>query len=345
MYAQVLDSTLGSFAINVQLHTGFLVQHKPTMIALVTGHTKGIEVNAVKMVNGNRQWQRAFRMPDVGFSYCVFDVGNGVMGAAHAVYPFIGFRLIDKKHFDFNLRVGWGLGVVQNPFNRYDNFKNFAIGSYLNGVMALRADFQWAVSENSKLLASWGLTHWSNASTQTPNLGINVTTVGFGYQQIFGKKNKINTEPLSPHKIHWRKSVYAAAFFKEIYPADGKKYFVSTYSANMSKAVSRKNNWGFGVDVFYNASIRESLRRTGEMPTTLDAWRLGIHGNYMLTVEACDFLFENGVYLLGNLDDDPFLYTRMGIRYHIVKHWFVCGNLKTHFAKADFFEAGLGYEW
>jgi hypothetical protein len=344
--AQQTDSTEGSFAINVQLHSGFLAQHKPTMIALVTGHTTGVELNAIKCLDGNKPWQKAYHLPDVGLSYCMFDVGNRTtIGNAHAVYPFINFRVIDKKYLDVNLRVGWGLGIIERPFNRYKNYKNFAIGSYLNGVMAIRADFQWTICNNSKILAGWGLTHWSNASTATPNLGINITTVSLGYQHTFGKKHLINNQPALSFGTRWRKSFYAASFFKEIYPADGKKYFVSTFSVNASKSVSAKNNWGLGMDVFYNASIIESLKRSGQTTKPFDSWRIGVHGNYMLTIDACDLVFENGVYVLGQLDDDPFLYTRLGIRYHFTKHWFACGNLKTHFAKADFFETGLGYEW
>ncbi|MEO8150637.1 MAG: acyloxyacyl hydrolase [Bacteroidia bacterium] len=344
-FSQTNDSTQGTFSINAHLHYGYLVPHRPSMIGLLTGHTVGFELDFIKTSDGSKTFERAYNYPELGISYCYFNVGNEkVLGEAQAVYPFVSFPLARNKHLQFNLRVGGGLGYIQKSFDRYENFKNNAIGSHLNGVMSLRAELQCKISMRSKLGFQWGLTHWSNGSAAIPNLGINVTTMSLSYQHYFGKQQKINRDTLSAVVKKIRTSFYVAAFHKEIIPAGGDKYFVSTIYGNVGKVLSHKSTLGGGIDIFYNAAIIESLKRQDETTKPIDAWRMGLHVSYMLSISDFDMVFENGVYVFGQLDGDTYLYTRLGMRQKIAKHIFLCVNLKTHFAKADFFEFGIGYE-
>jgi hypothetical protein len=55
------------------------------------------------------------------------------------------------------------------------------------------------------------------------------------------------------------------------------------------------------------------------------------------------FLFQAGVYPYTRYKDDGIIYSRLGLRYLFGKHILANITLKTHFAKADNIEFGLGY--
>ena len=346
VFAQQNDSTPGSFGISAQMHYGFIMIHRPSMIGLVTGHTIGAEVDVTTVASGRTNFERAYKYPEVGLAYCFFDLGNAdVLGNAQALYPFVNFPLARNKILTLGLRVGAGIGYVQRPFDNHDNFKNNAIGSHINGVMSLRLNVDFKLSTKSKLSFALGLTHWSNGSAAVPNLGINVTTVSLGYTHYFGKETKYNREQLPAFNPHWKNSFFIAAFHKQIVPSGGKNYLVGTIYGDRSYQFNRKSSLGFGVDVFYNQAVIESLNRQQLNPKPIDAWRAGVHASYMLSLGELDITIENGLYVIGKLDGDQNIYTRLGVRQKLSKHIFACINLKTHYAKADFFEFGLGYSY
>lgn len=346
VFAQLNDSTAGSFTISAQVHYGFLMIHRPSMIGLVTGHTVGGEIDVTKVANGHTVFERAYHYPEVGLAYCYFALGNpDVVGNAQAIYPFVNFPLARSKKLQLGLRIGGGIGYINKVFNAHENFKNNAISSHINGVMSLRFCLDYKLNIKSKLSFGLGLTHWSNGSTVVPNLGINVNTVCLSYQHFFGKESKYNRDSLPLFKSTWKNSFFIAAFHKQIVPAGGSSFLVGTIYGNRSYQFNRKSSLGYGVDLFYNKAIIESLKRQDLAPTAIDAWRAGIHLSYMLSMGDCAITIENGVYVYGKLDGDTWLYTRLGVRQKLSKHFFACVNLKTHYAKADFFEFGVGYEF
>ena len=344
VFSQSNDSTAGSFSISAQVHYGFVMIHRPSMIGLVTDHTVGGEIDVTKVANGHTVFERAYHYPEVGLAYCYFALGNpNVLGNAQAIYPFVNFPLVQKEKLKFGLRIGGGIGYINKVFNAYDNFKNNAISSHINGVMSLRFGLDYQLSSKSKLALAVGLTHWSNGSAVVPNLGINVNTMSLSYQHFFGKEKKVSRDSLPPFKSSWKNSFFIAAFHKQIVPSGGSSYLVGTFYGDRSYQFNRKNSLGYGLDVFYNKAIIESLKRQDLSPKSIDAWRAGIHVSYMLSLGDCAVTIENGVYVYGKLDGDTFLYTRLGVRQKLSKHIFACANLKTHYAKADFFEFGIGY--
>jgi hypothetical protein len=346
VFAQLNDSTAGSFTLSAQVHYGFLMIHRPSMIGLVTGHTVGGEIDLTKVANGHTVFERAYHYPEVGLAYCYFALGNpDVLGNAQALYPFVNFPLVRNKKLQLGLRIGGGIGYINKAFDARENFKNNAISSHINGVMSLRFGLDYKLSSKSKLTLALGLTHWSNGSTVVPNLGINVNTVSLSYQHFFGKKTKYNYDSLPGFKSCWKNSFFVAAFHKQIVPSGGGNYLVGTIYGNRAYQFNRKSSLGYGVDVFYNKAIIESLNRQDLSPAAIDAWRAGVHLSYLLSMEGCTITIENGVYVFGKLDGDTWLYTRLGVRQKLSNHVFACVNLKTHYAKADFFEFGVGYEF
>jgi hypothetical protein len=70
--------------------------------------------------------------------------------------------------------------------------------------------------------------------------------------------------------------------------------------------------------------------------------RPGIHGAYQLRIATIGLLFNLGFYPYTRYKNDGNFYHRIGLRYYH-ERFFACVNLKTHYARADFFEWGLGW--
>ena len=133
---------------------------------------------------------------------------------------------------------------------------------------------------------------------------------------------------------------------KEISPAGGVKYGISSLNAEVIKPVSRKSRIGVGLDIFYDASLEVKLKKSGQDYSGLFAVvRPGLHVHYELKLYEFSIFFDVGSYLYTRWKDDRYIYARTGIRYRVAKHLLLGVALKTHYFKADFAEWGVGYEF
>jgi hypothetical protein len=52
---------------------------------------------------------------------------------------------------------------------------------------------------------------------------------------------------------------------------------------------------------------------------------------------------QPGIYLLNEVKEDGDVYNRLQLKYHVPSGWSFSWGLKSHFARADYFEWGVGY--
>jgi hypothetical protein len=133
---------------------------------------------------------------------------------------------------------------------------------------------------------------------------------------------------------------------KEIYPPAGKKYFAYTISATAMKPVSHKVRLGFGLDWFYDLSLKQGFRNSNEsIAGNFSIVRSGIHFDNELMIARLAIVFQMGGYWLDHFKEDGHFYHRIGFKYKLNKHLFANLTLKSHFAKADFVESGIGWKF
>ena len=340
------DSTNGLWNIQFRGDYGFVIAHRPQLEPLQEEHVKGFEISLARASTGNRDWQNIYHFPDYGITFAGFDLGSpSHLGKGIVVYPFIDFPLGKNNHGGLHFRYGMGLGYVEKIFNAYDNFKNAAVGSHINGVIHFDLHFEKLFLRNSTMEIGAGITHFSNGSYSMPNLGINVATLNFAIHHSF-KKNValIHREILTVNKrpeLH----VYAGGFTKKIIPPLGKTYFAATLSAMRFKRINRKSAWGIGADIFYDNSISPRINRDEvNKSKEINNFRAGIYGAYHLQVGKMAVMFNMGFYFYNAYTDDGNIYHRICLRYYLEKT-FICLNLKTHYARADFIELGFGFRF
>lgn len=340
------DSTAGSIGISVSYLHGFLIAHRPSLVPLQQNHADGYELCINKQTTGSKIWQCIYNYPSIGLKYQFLNSGNPEqIGRGHAIIPYVDFAFGKKLNAQLHLMAGFGLGYIEKPFDVKKNYKNIAIGSHLNGI--INASVQYKIMLFQKFYADAGLnlTHFSNGSIVVPNLGINIVTVKSGITYYIGNSKKILREPPPSFEKKYRNTVYLAGALKQIYPVLGADYYAVILSAAKLKQLSARKAIGLGADVHYDSSIKFKISPEGGNNKFTTGIRAGLNGTYEMIISDFSLLIQMGGYLYNNAKSDGTIYQRLGTRYQFNKNYFACVNLKTHWAKADFFEWGFGVKF
>ena len=347
LYIPVVGQESGSsnLIVTAGVHHGFVVAHRPMIVPLQKDHVTAMEAGIAFIPDGKKDWHKIYGLPKVGLSLGLWNLGNPEqLGTSVSLIPYLDLPLIKGKRSALDLKCGWGLGYIEKPFDADDNHKNIAIGSHLNCALLLQPRFKTHITDQLIFDCGISLTHFSNGSTVTPNLGLNLVCLSGGLSYRLGK----NPDPVIKERPSFSRSsrvaFYTAAAFKQVYPADGKNYFACSISGEKMWQLSLKSGFGFGADVFYDASISQKLEeRNMNLNNSLESLRLGIHGGYEMAITDLSFIFNFGGYLYTKLTNDGNLYQRVGMRYRFNERLFALIQLKAHWGKADFVEWGLGF--
>ena len=334
------------YTLKTTFHGGGILPHRAEVNEIVEGHTQTYEFSFYKSTYGNKSWQQLYSYPKVGLSALVINLGNEEeLGMAYGGFAFIEIPL-NKRKISWKVKIGYGLGYVEKPFDRESNFKNIAIGSHYNALIYVNT--LWSIKLSSAIRTTAGLSmiHFSNGSFSRPNLGINIFSLNSGLSYRFGEQKERITNQIVERPHQWTKKVMVGFGVKEIPPVDGPKYVVSSYSFNIIKTRAGKSSYGFGSDLFYNTSLTDLIAQdTTSNASGLDNFRLGLIGIYTFDFGRISFILEMGGYVFAKYRGDGNLYHRVRTRFNINDKLFLNVGLKTHFMVADFGEFGIGYNF
>ena len=348
LYAQNNNSER-SFILSAHGHYGFIMSHRNNMAHLIKGHIYGGELNYTFRTYGNKPWQQLYKYPDIGICVLHLELANPEqLGTLEAVYPYTNLRLnkLDRK-INFNLRLGAGFGFLTKPFDRIKNHKNNAIGSHVNGFVNVRFSVSYMITDAWLINTGVGLTHISNGAMKTPNLGLNMATINLGMGYVFGNRcPTYRKDSLAPCKKNWKLSVIGVTGVKELETPGGPKYMAYGLQAIAYKTLNYKNKLGGGIEFTYNNSTRaEWYHDSISNPTFTDILQVGTKFTYAYVIHKLSLPVEFGVYVFKKQHINGMFFHRIGMRYMVTKHLIANVTLLTHFAKADYFEGGFGYEF
>lgn len=338
------DDLSGAFGVSGRIGYGFLMAHREALVPLQESHLVSAEISVFKTTRGEEEWERDYLLPEKGIQLEVMRTGTEKLGTAVALYPYVDFPLNGESKRSLWLRYGIGLGYVSRIFDPEENYKNAAVGTHINGVLHIDLQYRGRITKNGFAELGLGVTHFSNGSTRMPNLGVNFPKATFGYRQYFGQSTPTNVEMTKNQRKPACWQVYVAGGVKETYPVLGDEYPAGTFDAACFPATGRRSRFGIGCDLFYDASLSVRQERlTGSSRKDTD-FRAGIYGAWEMRLGAIGIGFNMGLYPYTVYKEDGLFYHRIGLKYHF-KRLFLCTNLKTHYARADFIEWGLGWQF
>lgn len=338
-----------STQVGVQIHGGYLIPHRPSLVYLRQGHSTGFNLTITKTTAREKSWQRAYNGPITGFDFGYLNTGNTEeLGVVYSANRIINLPLGKTPQSIFRLRLGGGLGYVTQHFHKYDNVKNAAIGSNLNisillGLTAHKNFGQWGLNCGLRFQ------HFSNGSFTKPNLGINIPTLYLGVSLGNSITNREITQPseatASIEKKKFAHKILFALGTKSIGGVNNTLYGAWNIAYELRKNISEKFSWNLFTDLGYNNSHSALLRKDNE-PVESFAKRLqigagiGIYNHYGNTA----VFLQTGFYAQSKLlSNEGIIYNKFGIEQKINDRFSAQILLKSHLAKADYFALACVY--
>lgn len=327
-------------------YSAWVWPHAPNMDQLNTGLFPMFHLSLSGTSPGTKDWQHAYNLPDMGFTLLYADLGYPeVLGHAWGLYPHITLPLSRKNALSLNFRFGLGAAWLTNFYSEPENEQNIAISNPLNILMNTSLEAAFTLSPSWSITGGFGMTHFSNGKTRTPNKGLNIpgAKLALRYQFRPGpdfpeRETALNMES------GFRLEVFAAGGYTRLYPPGGTAFAEFTLSSSLIRPLSQKVSLGMGADLFWGFSDREVLNRLGELPgNSLGLLKPGLHLSYGQVFGNTTFIIQQGWYLYAANSEDGRGYNRAGIRHRLSDKWLINLTLKSHLFRADYFEWGFGY--
>ncbi|NCP52092.1 MAG: acyloxyacyl hydrolase [Flavobacteriales bacterium] len=112
--------------VDVNYFKGNIALQNNDILHLITGHPEGVILSWNKKTYGYQDWEQRFNYPDYGLSFSYQNLKNDVLGNNYAIYGHYNFYFL-KRNIMF--RIGQGLALTTNPYDKETNYRNNAFGS------------------------------------------------------------------------------------------------------------------------------------------------------------------------------------------------------------------------
>jgi len=315
---------------------------------LVKNHPDGVIIGYNKRTFGIERWEQTYNYPDYGISFVYQNSKNTILGNNYGLYGHYNFYLLKRNLF---LRIGQGVAYNTNPFDLDDNPKNNAYGSrFLSSTYLMLNYSRQNIFNGFGIQAGIALVHYSNANVKAPNSSTNAFTFNLGLQYDLDAESSADyilrpyskySEPISFN------FVLRGGVNESDYIGLGQKPF-AVISAYADKRITYKSSLQLGVEGFYSKSLKSEIQylaaafpESGIMGDE-DYKRVGVFAGHELHLNKLSFVSQFGYYLYYPYKFEDRIYLRVGLKYYINKTIFAAVTLKSHAAKAEAIEFGLG---
>lgn len=329
---------------------GNIALHNNDILHLINGHPEGVILSWNKKTFGFEQWEQRFNYPDYGVSFIYQNLKNDVLGNNFSLYGHYNFYFL-KRNLMF--RIGQGIGYNTNPFDKNDNFKNVAFGSrFMSSTYMMLNYKKERIFSDFGLQAGFSLIHYSNANVKAPNASTNSITFNLGvtynlddevleYQNTLEEDDKKFKQPLK-YNIAFRSGVNES----DIVGSGQFPFYI--FSGYVDKRINRKSALQFGADLFFSNFLKELIYfRSVAFPEEdvfgdEDYKRVGVFVGHELFVSKTSFITQLGYYVYYPFDFEGRTYFRIGLKRYLNDKWYGAITLKSHGAKAEAVEIGIG---
>lgn len=336
-------------SIDVSYFNGNIALHNPNILHLIKGHPEGVILSWNRKTYGKNDWEQRYNYPDYGVSFSYQNFKNEVLGNNFALYAHYNFYFLNRQ---LMFRIGQGLGYTSNPYDRDANHKNIAFGSTL-----LSSTYAMLLYKKENIFDQFGFQlglsflHFSNANVKAPNTSVNTISFNFGVNYNLESDSTEYLYNLEDDKKYTEPWKFNFAFRSGINESDiigSGQYPFYILSAYIDKRLNRKSAIQFGGDLFFSTFLKELIYYQSvsypenEVNGDEDYKRAGIFLGHELFINKMSLLTQLGYYIYYPFDFEGRFYQRIGLKRYFGDQWFAAITLKTHAAKAEAIELGIG---
>ena len=347
-----------AWSVETTLHRGKILKHTPRLAYSIPKQSVGFTCEWLYQTNGEKPWQEHHNFPLLGLAFRYYYLGDEqVLGHAFSFFPTIHFPLIEKENWGIQLSLGSGLAILTKQYDRIDNPLNNSVGAPLNNITAFSVSFNYKISPKLKVTGQGSFTHFSNAATSLPNLGINIPALALGIQYTpkVGSTEKITGSSKIPAR-RWGIWAFTGMGFKETATPGGAKWPIYFSSAGLTYRWSKFHNIQAGLDYEFFSSLYQFSLHTFTFATPKEAragaTRFGISILEEFLFGPWAIIVNMGVYISGESILAPYpVYNRLGLRYYLQP----IGEdslqiqlglyMKSHLISAEYAGLSVGLSW
>ncbi len=347
---------LKGISFEPSFYYGSIIRHNDRFQTPITGNTAGAELNITIQTYGKKDWHERQHYPKFGLAISYLNFGDpAVFGAAIGALPNLSLQFLQKNRFYAEFRVGSGLAWLNRPYNPATNPENNAMGANLNTIFNFRLSGNWQFNDKWTLLSAASLTHYSNAASTLPNLGINIPAFNLGIKytpQPLAKADYIHSSksPEKDKRIHF--GVYQGIAFKESQAAGGPKYTVLATRLSAHRYMSHNNRLHTGFEYEYANHTLAFIQHIGLFDTDEERRKNAQRAMFFVADEIgfgrTSIWLQVGTYFTRSYQQPWFLYTRLGMRYYpfIARKGYprvhIGLYMKSHKEVAEYVDYGIG---
>ena len=330
---------------------GTILRHNKDISHLITGHPEGLIIGYNQQTYGSERWHKLYNYPDYGVSFVYHNPHNTTLGENYGLYGHFNFYYLKRN---LMVRIGQGIAYASNPFDIEENFNNNAYGSDLLSSTYLMLNYNKKHLFKSKLGLQTGISliHYSNANVRSPNASTNTFSFNIGLQYHLDEASENEFLSEKDYKkvsepIHFN-LVLRSGINESDYFGLGKQPFL-VISSFLDKRLSYKSKLQFGADAFFSKFLQQEIeylyasRLDRSLKGDEDFKRVGVFVGHELRISnPLAVVAQFGYYVYYPYDFEGRFYQRVGLTYYLRKDVFLNSTLKTHAAKAEAIEFGIG---
>ena len=328
---------------------GTILEHNPAISHLITNHPTGFIFAYNRKTYGLKSWQSRYHYPDWGVSFVYQNMKNYHLGENYSLYAHLNFYFL-KRNLMF--RLGQGLAYTTKPYDKETNFSNNAYGTHLMSTTYVMLNYKKEnIVKRLGLQAGISLVHYSNANVKAPNTSTNTFAFNIGTNYVLDKVEPPDYIPLTEDKKFTESVKYNVVFRTGVNESDiidsGQYpfYIVSEYA---DKRLNRKSAVQIGTDVFFSRFLKELIYYYSvafpeyDVSGNEDWKRIGIFVGHELFINKLSVVTQLGYYVYYPYDFEGRFYNRIGLKRYFGDKFFGAVTLKSHAAKAEAVEFGIG---
>ncbi len=298
---------------------GGIWKHTPKFKSDHQGANIGAEVNILRQTFGSKAWNATYHYPRVGYTILFNRFPNvNQLGYAFGILGTIQLPIYRGDRLQVHLGLSDGLAWLSNKYEATVDTNRNAIGSHINEVTSVKLVLSYVLSEYASIKWNTGITHFSNARYQTPNLGINIITTGLSLNYAIADM-PANYRPLKVGKVdkNWKKEFRFGFGRTEFLVPNGPKWNIYVLYGGLSKQWNSVHRFRIGLRGEYNAGAAWTSKfffpqeyKVLENASTFafqvgEEWLIGKFG----------IVGNLGYYLHQGLDPQMAIYQQLGINY------------------------------
>lgn len=248
-------------------------------------------------------------------------------------------------------RIGQGIAYNTNPYDPRDNFRNNAYGSHFMSSTYLMLQYsRERIWDRLGLQAGITLVHYSNANVVAPNTSTNTLgiTAGLVYDLQPYQEQTFKQWEKTPYTENIKLNMVFRSGINESDIVGSGQFPFYILSAYADKRLGQLSALHLGAEVFFSNFLKELIdfQSTSfpemEVDPNADYRRVGIMVGHELFVNRLSVLAQLGYYVVYPFDFEGRVYNRIGIKRYFGDKWFGAISLKSHGAKAEAIEFGVG---